>query len=384
MTKSGLTTNCSSFRPSPEVDLIAWLYMKATLLAGTTKGLIVYDVEHWTVVSTLFDGLPVSMLYIDERSHTWWVAIAHRHWGEKLHYSEDEGKHWSEVSAPNFNNHFYRPGKPASLKKIWCMQHAGFDKPGGLWLGTEPGGLFYSDDCGKHFDLIESLWNHPSRLDPNQWFGAGKDHPFIHSIVIDPRDSNHIYIGVSCAGVFETLDGGQSWQSKNKGLVAAYLPNPTAEVGHDPHKILLCPSTPDMLWQQNHCGIFRTINGGEDWQDVSGKDGFPKYGFGLAVDEKDDRKAWVIPAQSDAQRIPVNLKLTVCKTTDAGENWTSTSKGLPDSNAFDLVLRHAFVKKENILAFGTNNGNLYISEDEGNSWRAISQNLAMVNYLMFA
>lgn len=360
--------------------------MQTRLLVGTSKGLVIFKNtnKHWTIESVQFEGLPVSLAYIDERTNTWWVALSHRHWGEKLHRSEDEAKHWYEVSVPSFNNYLYRPGQPAALKKIWVMQHAGHDRADGLWLGTEPGGLFYSPDNGKTFHLVESLWNHPSRLDDNQWFGAGKDYPFIHSIVRDPRDSDHIYIGISCAGVFETRDGGKSWQVKNNGLVAAYLPNPKAEVGHDPHQILLCKSQPDTIWQQNHCGIFRTTNGGERWEDVSGKNGFPRYGFALAIDDQDPNVAFVIPAQSDEQRMPVDLRLTVCRTNDGGSTWKSIHQGLPDSNAFDLVLRHSFAKKDSILAFGTNNGNLYLSKDNGGSWEALSRNLATMNCLAFA
>ncbi len=359
--------------------------MSTKLIVGSSKGLIVFSEQtgRWDCISVQFEGLPVSMVYVDDRTNTWWVALSHRHWGEKLHCSTDEGQSWEEVVTPAYHDHFYRPGKPASLKKIWVIQHAGADRPGGLWLGTEPGGLFYSPD-GKEFKLVESLWNHPSRLDPNQWFGAGKDYPFIHSIVLDPRDSRHLYIGVSCAGVFETHDHGKSWDAKNKGLVAAYLPNPTPEVGHDPHRMLLCPANPDVIWQQNHCGIFRTVNGGELWQDISGSTGFPKYGFALAIDEYDPETAWVIPAQSDEKRIPFNLKLTVCRTGDGGRTWKDIQDGLPNANAFDLVLRHAFVKKGELLAFGTNNGNLYTSHDSGSSWKVISKHLPMTNYLAFA
>ena len=353
------------------------------LLIGTSKGLVIAEVENETcrLASLHFAGMPVAMVYVDEHTNTWWASLSHRHWGEKLHYSTNNGKTWNEAGLPSYANQLYRPGKPAVLKKIWTMHHAGHDKPGCLWLGTEPGGLFFSSDNGKSFQLVEGLWNHPSRLDDTQWFGAGKDYPFLHSIVVDPRDSNHAYVGVSCAGVFETRDGGKTWQAKNNGLIAAYLPNPKPEVGHDPHRILLCPSNPDVMWQQNHCGIFKTVNGGETWEEVSGQFGFPKYGFALAIDEVNPDCAWVIPAQSDERRIPVDLKLSVCQTTDGGQIWTSTSKGLPSSFSFDLVLRHGFVKKENTLAFGTNNGNLYLSFDNGQSWKRISENLAGVNCL---
>ncbi len=361
--------------------------MSTKLLAGTSKGLIVFinSVNNdWKIAEVYFIGLPVSFIYVDERTHTWWVGISHRHWGEKLHFSLDEGKSWQEANIPDFKNYFYRPGKPATLKKLWTMQHAGVDKPGCLWLGTEPGGLFFSNDYGKSWELTESLWNHPSRLNDNQWFGAGKDFPFIHSIITDPRNSDHVYIGVSCAGVFKTTDGGKSWQPKNKGLVAAYLPNPNAEVGHDPHRVLLCTINPDVLWQQNHCGIFRTCNGGESWDDVSGENKFPYYGFALAIDEQNTKTAWVIPVQSDEIRIPFELKLTVCKTTNGGKSWTSINQGLPASNTFDLVLRHAFVKHKKTIAFGTNNGNLYISDNVGESWQLISHNISTVNCLVFS
>lgn len=366
--------------------------MQTKLLVGTSKGLIIYrrrapamqSSTSWKFDRVVFDGFPVSVVYSDERTNTWWAALSHRHWGEKLHYSNDEGKSWKEVVGPDYKDHLYRPGKPASLKRIWSMHHAGVDRPGGLWLGTEPGGLFYSEDSGKRFQLVESLWNHPSRQDPSQWFGAGKDYPFLHSIAVDPRDSKHLYIGVSCAGVFETRDAGKSWELCNEGLIATYLPNPHPEVGHDPHRILICKSDPNILWQQNHCGIFRTTNGGKDWQDVSGPGGFPKYGFALAIDRDDPNTAWVIPAESDERRVPRNLSLTVCSTHDGGRNWISNQAGLPAENAFDLVLRHAFDKKENALVFGTNNGNLYASDNNGTSWEVISNNLPMVNYVVLA
>jgi hypothetical protein len=357
--------------------------MKVVLLAGTSKGLVEFHIDKTSqeISKIHFKGLPVSMVYVDVRRNTWWVGLSHQHWGEKLHCSIDRGKSWHEAALPSFYGYDYRPGKPATLKKLWVMQHAGVDRPNALWLGTEPGGLFYSEDNGKSFHLNESLWNDPSRQDDSKWFGTGKDYPFIHSILVDPRNSNHVYLGISCAGVYETIDGGNSWSPKNNGLIASYLPKATPEVGHDPHQMLLCPSNPDVLWQQNHCGIFRTINGGQTWVNVSDKTGEPSYGFALAIDPVNPEVAWVIPAESDESRIPKNLKLEVYKTIDGGENWVSCSVGLPYQNAFDLVLRHGFINHENILAFGTTNGNLYTSLNGGNAWSTVSQNLAPVNSL---
>jgi photosystem II stability/assembly factor-like uncharacterized protein len=359
---------------------------KHTLLAGTSKGLVVFRLTESKLAATEvhFKGQPVSMVYRDERNGTWWIALSHRHWGDKIHFSTDEGKTWSAAGTPSYQGYDYKPGTASSLKKIWVMHQAGHDRPNAYWIGTEPGGLFFTEDGGKTFQLNESLWNHPSRLNDLEWFGTGNDFPFIHSIIVDPRNSNHIYVGVSCAGVFKTTDGGKSWSPNNNGLYAGYLPRATPDVGHDPHQMLQCQSHPDVIWQQNHCGIFRSTNGGEEWKDVSGKNGFPQYGFALAIDHKNPDVAWVIPAESDESRVPRDLKLEVYQTTDGGKSWKSRSNGLPTQHAFDLVLRHGFTRLENIMVFGTNNGNLYCSHDEGESWNVLATSLAPVNSVIIA
>ncbi|MCB9275154.1 MAG: exo-alpha-sialidase [Lewinellaceae bacterium] len=356
------------------------------LLIGTSKGLVEYrrSLNGWAIGKVHFQGMPVSALHVDEHTRAWWVGLAHRHWGQKLHYSADEGHKWQPVPTPVYPaGAMLKPGKPASLKKIWCLQGAGPGRPDGLWLGTEPGGLFYSDDNGLSFHLVESLWNHPSRLDENQWFGAGRDFPFIHSIVVAPGDGDHVYIAVSCAGVFETRDGGASWAPRNKGLVAAYLPNPGAEVGHDPHLLLACRARPEVLWQQNHCGIFRSVDGGQQWDNVTDEQGIANYGFALAVDHQNPERAWVIPAVSDEERVAHGLALCVCVTENGGRSWRQLRSGLPQEYCFDIVYRHALAISGNTLAFGTSTGNVYLSENEGEHWSCLSHNLASVDAASF-
>lgn len=355
------------------------------LLVGTSKGLVIFKQSHagWKVDEVHFRGMPVTVLFEDKRNGNWWVGLAHRHWGQKLFCSLNQGKNWKPIAMPSYpKDAVLGNGKRAVLKKIWTIEEAGGKDGNGLWVGTEPGALFYSEN-GKSFDLVEGLWNHPSRKDENQWFGAGRDHPFIHSIVVDPRDYRHLYVAVSCAGVFETNDGGLNWNPRNKGLIAAYLPNPDVEVGHDPHRMLLCKQTPDVLWQQNHCGIFRSLDAGQNWLNVTDSTGIADYGFALAVDESNPEMAWVIPAISDEERVAHDLALCVCRTEDGGKSWTALRKGLPQSNCFDIVFRHSLTKTDSQLAFGTATGNLYHSDNWGDSWTLLHSNLARVESICF-
>jgi len=354
------------------------------LLVGTSKGLVLWERKEqgWSLSEVFFPGIPVSMVHVNPADGYWYLSLAHRHWGQKMEYSPDQGKTWQSMSPPAYPAHAkLSEGKRATLKKVWAIQGAGLQQDKGLWIGTEPGGLFRSRGQGEDFHLVQGLWDHPSRKDRMQWFGAGRDQPFIHSILIDPRDEDHLYVGVSCAGVFETLDGGKSWHPKNKGLVAAYLPNPVAEVGHDPHAIKFCLSHPEVMWQQNHCGIFRTTNGGEEWKLVSDPGKIPHYGFALVADEGNPLRAWVIPAQSDEERIASDLALRVFRTEDGGKSWEALTQGLPQRHAFDIVFRHSFEGRNETLAFGTSTGNLFVSEDGGDHWQVLSQHLARIESL---
>lgn len=357
---------------------------KDRLFLGTRKGLVVYKKteENWTHESTSFLGIPVSLSFVDERTNTWWACLDHGHWGVKLHRSKDEGSTWEEIEAPKFEQgEEVKEGVKATVKYIWAFAHGGLDKPGVLYLGTDPGALFKSEDNGDTWGLVRSLWDHPTRTDG--WFGGGRDNPGIHSINVDPRDNDHFYIGISCAGVFETKDGGASWSIANQGLKADYLPDPDAEVGQDPHLVVISPSEPDVMWQQNHCGIFMTEDGAEHWKDVSQKDGPAYFGFAVAVDEKKPKTAWVVPGISDEVRVAVDQALCVCRTDDGGESWKDFSEGLPQEHCFDIVYRHALDVDNGVLAFGTTTGNVFFSNDRGESWETLSTTMPMIYSVHF-
>jgi len=346
------------------------------LLVSTDKGLLVYDLktEGWQLRKIHFMGMPVSATLVDHRSGLWWTAINHKHWGPKLHFSQDEGINWQEVKTPQFPDKYN-----LSLKSIWIIASSPNDNSSRFYLGVEPAGLFVTEDGGKNFSLISGLSDHPTR---EQWLGGGKgsNNPFLHTLNVDHEDKNHLYVGISCAGVFQSYDGGNTWEPTNEGIEAFYSPSNNGGIGHDPHVLRIARTNPNVIWQQNHCGIYVSKDKGVSWRNVSA--GHAKYGFALVVDEDNENRAWVVPAQSDDLRIPYNNALAVYKTEDGGDSWIAQTSGLPQKGSFDLVLRRGMDINKNHIVFGTNNGNLYHSENYGEHWQVITQNLASVRQVV--
>lgn len=343
------------------------------LITGTDKGLIIYEKVNgnWKLIDIQFIGMPIGAFHEDGAGN-WWVAINHKHWGPKLYISDNAGENYIEIQSPKFATN-----SPYSLKSIWKIESQAIGPINRIYIGTEPAALFLSEDEGTTFKELSGLSAHPSR---ESWQGGGKgsNSPFLHTLVTNPTDSNDLMVGISCAGVFNSANLGNDWIPSNKGLKSFFLPNTETAVGHDPHIILRHPKDANVLWQQNHCGIYRSTDGGQSWNDVSDPQGKAVYGFAMVIDENDINTAWVIPAQSDDLRYPIQNKLAVYKTTNAGKSWEALTDGLPQEAAFDLILRASFTKQKQTMAFGSNNGNLYLSENNGESWQVLSQSLSAV------
>jgi photosystem II stability/assembly factor-like uncharacterized protein len=365
-----------------------------TLLLGTRKGLAWYERENgrWKLAHVAHEGNPIAYATLDARDGAAWVCIDHGHWGQKLSRSSDRGRSWEEIPAPKypdgaeivvgFPGQGERKRQPATLRYAWVLVPGGADQPGRMYLGTEPGGLFVSNDGGATWSLCEGLWSHPSRFE--SWFGGGRDNPGIHTVLVDPRDSRRVMVAISTAGVFETRDDGATWQPRNKGLRADFMPDKYPEVGHDAHFVSRCAAAPDVLWQQNHCGIFRSTDNAATWSDVSEAEGPARFGFPISADERDPKTAWVVPGQSDQARIAHHRRLCVARTTDGGKTWVPQTRGLPGEPAFDIVYRHALDLAGDRLAFGSTTGNVYVSEDRGESWTCLSHHLPPVYSVRFA
>ena len=364
------------------------------LLLGTRKGLLVLEEQGgaWDVVCEAFPGLHVSIAAIDPRSGHLYALIDSGHFGIKLHrwsgflrdgkpqFSDDLEHAFEELEAPKYPaDAKLADGRDAVLLYQWAFATGDDSQPGRIYIGTEPGGLFISDDDGQSSQLVDSLWNHPSRTN-NQpgWMGGGRDEAGIHSILVDPRDPQQILIGISVAGVFGSDDGGATWNVKNKGLIADFLPDPESELGHDPHLVVRCQNQPDKLWQQNHCGIFRSTDNADSWTRVSDSQGAAHFGFAIEVDPQDGETAWVIPAESDMVRAAVNRQLCVARTSDGGQTWEYFNHGLPTKSCYDFAFRHALKLQGDRLAFGTAGGSVYVSDDRGETWSTVGHHFPPV------
>jgi hypothetical protein len=364
------------------------------LLVSTRKGLFTVDADASTpeVVDAAFIGVPVTVAELDRRDGTAYASLNHGHFGQKLHRSDDGGSSWVEVGSPEYPP---RPegvvdicpmrqiDRPWSTQLIWDLVPGHGGRPGEIWAGTIPGGLFRSRDRGDSWELIRSLWDRPERA---QAMGGGYDYPGIHSILVDPRSPDSLQVALSCGGSWFTDDDGETWDVA-RGMRANFLPPDMAEdpFTQDPHRLVRCPTEPDVLWTQHHCGIFRSTDNGRTYSEIA-EAGPSTFGFAVAVHPFDPDTAWFVPAVSDEVRVPVDGRMVVTRTRDGGRTFDVLSAGLPQEHAYHLAYRHGLAVDETgeRLAVSSTTGSLWLSDDAGDHWRLISADFPPIHAVTWA
>lgn len=358
--------------------------MADVFYAASRKGLFTFrrNGGDWVTAKPDFLGEPVSAVLKDKRDGAVYAALNLGHFGIKLKRSDDDGATWNDMTPPAFPKAAEGEEDAPSVNMIWSLETGGADEPGVLWAGVNPGALFRSDDRGESWTLIESLWNREER---KGWFGGGYDDPGVHSILVDPRDSARLTLGISCGGVWKSDDRGASWRLCGQGLRAAYMPPEQAHElnTQDPHRLAMCASSPDTVWCQHHNGVFLSRDGGETFTEI--EDIKPAvFGFAVAAHPHDPDTAWLAPGVKDEYRVPVDARLVVTRTKDGAQNFTALSKGLPEPS-YDLIYRHALAVDEtgDRLVMGSTTGNLWVSDNGGDDWRQLSAYLPPIAQVAF-
>ena len=349
------------------------------LLIGTMKGAFLFRANgarsRWERSGPHFPGHSVYALAYDSRKgrRRLWASTSSMHWGSVLCTSDDFGKSWTNPEAANVK---FPEDTGVSLKQIWQIEPGRDDEPDTLWCGVEPAALFRSQDAGESWSLVRGLWEHPHRA---RWEPGGGG-LCLHTIVRDAADPERTFVAISTGGVYRTDDGGRHWQSRNVGVRAEFLPEKYPEFGQCVHKIVQHPKRPERLFLQNHWGLYRSDNSGDTWQDIA--HGVPSdFGFPMVVHPHDPNVVYILPLESDMFRVTPERKLRVYRTRNAGKSWEPLSRGLPQEDAYETVLRDAMGADELNPAgiyFGTRSGKVYGSSDGGASWSLVADGLPPV------
>lgn len=374
---------------------------KVKVLVGTRKGGFIFESDSarkkWQVSDIQFKSWNVMHIQMDPRDQRLHVATDHFVYGPTTHYSDDFGKTWTQAKqvptitrpsksgrpASTVDEAFRSEGgenitdKPEKMIKVWNITPGRASEPNVLYAGAQPASLFISKDRGETWTLNEQLFDHPQR---GNW-GPGAGGLTLHTILLDPTNPKRMYIAVSAAGCYRTDDGGMTWSPYNKNVHACFRPDEFPEYGQCVHKMTMHPSNPNVLFQQNHCGVYRSDNAGADWIDI-GQGKLPaKFGFPIAVHPTEPKTIYIALEESDEYRMSVDSKFSVWRSRDAGETWQRMSKGLPEK-AHLVVLREAMATdnfEDAGIYVGTDTGQVFYSRNSGDSWELMADFLPPIN-----
>ena len=361
---------------------------KVLVMVATRKGAWLYHGDgsrkSWRADGPHFLGQIINHMVLDPRDGRTLLAAAKTgHLGPTVFRSTDLGRTWKEAAKPPAFAKAANDEKGRSVDHTFWLTPAHANEPNVWYAGTSPQGLFRSEDGGVSWEPFSSVNDDPQY---REWMGSQQDGtpdgPKMHSIIVDPRNPSHLYFAMSGGGVHETLDKGRTWKPVVKGLEVVEGFDPGTITFHDPHCVRLCPSNPDRLYQQNHCGIYRLDRPSDQWVRIGRK--MPKQigdvGFPMVVHPRNADTAWVFPmdGQTVWPRIAIDGVPAAFVTRDAGKSWKRLDGGMPRSQAWWTVKRQAMTADAQDpvgLYFGTTSGELWMSRDEGKKWAPIAQHL---------
>lgn len=342
------------------------------LMVGTAKGLFRYVASHrhqWELEGPVLVGDPIYTSAYDAESSTLYAGVNSEFYGPSIRRSQDWGETWDTGGS----GLAYSAHDEEKVTRVWSIRPAGKSV---IYAGVEASGLFRSVDGGDTWSEMASLRQHPTH---DSW-GPGFGGKCLHTIGLDPFESERLYIACSAGGIYRSEDAGESWQPINRGIRADFNPpdQKFPESGQCVHKFALSPARPGRIWLQNHGGVYRSDDGGDTWIEVGAS--LPSdFGFAIVADPSDSDTAYVVPVM-DGPRWPVENVLAVYRTRDSGSHWDRMKQGLP-APTFNGVLRDGFTgdaRSPQGLYFGTTSGSVYASANAGETWDLVAEHLPRI------
>ncbi|TDD22983.1 WD40/YVTN/BNR-like repeat-containing protein [Nonomuraea diastatica] len=345
----------------------------AVLAIGTRKGLFLARSAGggpFEIQPIQFSTIAVPSVAIDTRGGTprLLAGVEYGHFGPSVMYSNDLGQTWQEAEQPPIA---FPEKTGATLTRVWQLAPSP-SEPGVVWAGVEPGALFRSEDRGVTYRLAEGLWEHPHR----PLWEPGGGGLCLHTIVSHPADPAVMGVAVSTGGFYRTTDGGLSWEAANQNIRAPFMPEGRQfpEFGQCVHKVTADAARPDRLYLQHHFGVYRSDDFGGSWHDIGSA--LPSdFGFPIVAHPSRPDTIFVLPLTADMDRTPVGHRYRVFRSDDAGETWRPFSAGLPEGPVHATVLRDAMTASEAGVFFGTRDGEVYCSRDDGETWSLVGRHL---------
>jgi hypothetical protein len=357
------------------------------LLVGTRKGAFILTSDEkrkkWKISGPHFAGWEIYHMNGSPADPNRLYASQSSGWfGQIVQRSNDGGETWEPVgnnfayeSTPGTHLWYDGTQHPWEFKRVWRFEPSLHD-PDFVYAGVEDASLFRSADGGMTWQEMPGLRETKGHL-----WQPGAGGMCLHTVILDPVNTNRIFVAISAAGAFRSDDAGETWKPINQGLRSSgELPDPQAEVGHCVHNIAMHPSNPDVLFMQKHWDVMRSDNGGDLWNEVSG-DLPSDFGFPIAVHAHEPNTIYVVPIKSDSEHFPPDGKLRVYRSRSGGNEWEALTKGLPQSDCYVNILRSAMAVDTLDscgIYFGTTGGQVYASSDSGDSWSAIARDLPAV------
>lgn len=343
------------------------------LAVSTKKGLFLLsskDRQTWDIRGPLLRGHGIYNAVFDPRNHyRLFAADNEAFFGSFLRYSDDFGETWLE---PEHGLQFPQESGQ-KLHAIWVIEPGRPSEPNVLYAGVDPASLWISTDAGRNWELNEGLATHPTR---ERWEpgGAGL---CLHTILPDPSNPARMWVAISAVGCLRTDDAGKTWTFVNKNVRADFQPAMYPEFGQCAHHMIQHSTQPGVLYQQNHCGVYKSLNAGDDWSDIHAN--LPSdFGFSMALDPHHPETLYVV-VEDQETRLNFGEQFTVYRSENAGEQWESLTQGLPGGTGVGLgVLRQALctdTKDPCGVYVGTTTGQLFASSDRGDNWRMIADYL---------